>query len=339
MVDNLFIACYNEVVQKSKNTLKGGVYILNYNIIEVQSQEILPHIAEKMRYKTELLPYISKAYIKRYKHLKGKNEAEKEIIRRANNRIENLKNCSTNIFTDEEGNILASNSCHQRLCPICNYKKSTITWHKINSIVEMLPDKKWILITLTVKNVKSKQLDNAINSMLKSFRRMINRNTWKKSIKGGFRSLEVTYNAEKDSYHPHIHILCCVDSDYFTTEKYIDFDELRQMWQQSAKLDYHCNVDIRAIKEAEKKNAVAEVAKYAVELSSVLEGNITAKRQEAIETIFHSIHGRRLIAMFGAVKAKAKELLIDLDSEEESTTGTMKYFIEWTGNRYEKKNI
>ena len=50
--------------------------------------------------------------------------------------------------------------------------------------------------------------------------------------KGYVRKLEVTYNAERDDYHPHFHVLIAVNRSYFKdTKTYISQKEWLNLWR------------------------------------------------------------------------------------------------------------
>lgn len=61
--------------------------------------------------------------------------------------------------------------------------------------------------TTTVKNVVGEKLGEELTNLTKSFDRLFRRAKVKKAVIGYLRAIEVTYNAERDDYHPHIHIV------------------------------------------------------------------------------------------------------------------------------------
>ena len=135
---------------------------------------------------------------------------------------------------------------------------------------ERQPKAKFIFLTLTVKNVVGEELSAELSRLTKSFDRLFKRAKVKKAVIGYLRAIEVTYNAERDDYHPHIHVLLMVKASYFGGDYYISQDEWTAMWQQSAKLDYKPIVDVRKVKPNQRKaknemdlrGAIVETAKY-----------------------------------------------------------------------------
>lgn len=278
------------------------------NTKESQSQENIDHYIEKlqdrMKIKENLVPYITKIY---------KNEYDTNFLIKSRNQnlIEAFKSCGKELFWN--GNrIIGASFCRQRICPVCNLRKSNITYHKIASIVEAMENKEFVLITLTIKNCQTTWLQNAIDHLMKSFHKLVNRKTWRKAFDGYFRTLEITYNTDDNTFHPHIHILANCNKDYFKVS-YIDNDKLRKMWTESAELQYYVQTDIRKV---ENEKGIAEVAKYAVKMSSILSNQVNSQRLKATQILLSVLKNRRLVASGGNISKIAKALKINLDEEE-----------------------
>lgn len=302
--------------------------MFDYSIAEITRQDILPKLSERMKYKDLLAPYIKKIY-------KSKYDSNFLLSDRCKDKIKNFEECGTNLLIDENGHITGANFCKQRLCPVCNYRRSTLMWHKINEIVGQFKENQFVFITLTVKNCKDVELNNTINHILQSFRRITNRKTWQKNFIGYVRGLEITYNSKENTYHPHIHILAVTSEEYYKSD-YVDIHTLRKWWTESAELDYFVQVNIEAVKD--KKKAVAEVAKYAVKMSSVLESGISSQTLRATQIIASCIENRRLIATGGAITKAAQTLKINLENDEdfnvwEARKSSSMYL--WNGGEYE----
>lgn len=275
----------------------------NYNIENQKSQSILEKMQDRMKHKEQLLPYLSIVY------KSGKEDLTGERLEK---KIQNLKNCATELMIhDETGQITGANFCKHRLCPVCNYRRSTMLWHKVNSVISEIKTD-FLLITLTVRNCSAEKLQENIDSILESFHRITSRRKWKEYFKGFIRGLEITYNAQEDTFHPHLHILVATDSAYFK-EKYLDVHTLRTWWTESARLDYYVQVDIRKVKNPE--NAIAEVVKYAVKTADILENGQDEKRIKATQTLYNAISNRRLMSTGGNIKKMARIKKINLDDD------------------------
>ena len=157
-------------------------------------------------------------------------------------RADRMHRCSDylvfgDVVNPETGEVVrklqAAEFCRDRLCPMCQWRKSLVTFAQVSEIMdwvdahhagEFIP----IFLTLTMKNVPSAELGSAITTILQSWSRMMNkagnRKPWRVAA-GWFRALEVTYNKDANTWHPHIHAVLLVPADYFTNpDKYIDHD-------------------------------------------------------------------------------------------------------------------
>lgn len=216
----------------------------------------------------------------------------------------------------------AAQFCRDRLCPMCQWRKSLVTFHQLSEIMdrvdadhpnEFIP----IFLTLTMKNVPSAELGSAITTILQSWSRMMNkagnRKPWRVAA-GWFRSLEITYNPDTAEWHPHIHAILLVPADYFTdADKYIDHDAWVAEWRRALRADYDPSVDVRTIK-ADRAHAVAEVSKYAVKPGEWVNLDDADGTDERVGLLAVELKGRRLTA-FGGVMKEARAALKQEDAE------------------------
>jgi len=96
--------------------------------------------------------------------------------------------------------------CKQRFCTVCNRVR---TAHYINAYSKIIDSfDKPFMLTLTIRNCKGIHLRENIQQM-QSFFRFFNKKQSKSGYKNKYlRKLEVTFNHEKTTYHPHYHIVC-----------------------------------------------------------------------------------------------------------------------------------
>ena len=274
----------------------------DYNtILSEKSQEKIKRLINRVNYKEHLIYPVTEV-------LKDTSWKAEE-----SDKIKRFQDCGKFVTIDPEtGNILKANFCKQRLCPVCNYIKSSVNWHKIKNCVEWIKEREqgvnFIFMTLTVKNCTHEELSKTINTIVEGFRRLTNRKSWKRTVTGAIRGLEITYNEKENTFHPHIHILASVPADYFLQEsgKYITIEQLRNWWSESARLDYFVQVDIKAINQTD--NAIAEVAKYSIKMADILKADCCDEMIEATRTVYRCTYGRRLIATLGNFKTAMKEL-------------------------------
>lgn len=203
-----------------------------------------------------------------------------------------------------------ANFCKNRLCPMCAWRRSLKIFGQVSKIMDYLGDQyHYLFLTLTIKNVYFEDLNRTIDEMMRGFKLLMQSKRIKKSVLGAFRGLEVTFNHDDGSFHPHFHIILAVNKSYFHSREYIQKDEFIALWKRSMKLDYDPIIDIRKIHNKVSK-AVAEVAKYTVkDKDYVLEDkDLQDKLVQAFSTV---LHRRRLISYTGIFREIHKFLNLD----------------------------
>jgi len=152
--------------------------------------------------------------------------------------------------------------------------------------------------------------------MQHSLKKMMKRRGVKRAVRSWFRGLEITYNAERDDYHPHYHLLLLVPKAYFDHKRglYIDQSTWLSMWQEATGMKEITQVDIRGAKKRRNgaiESVSAEVAKYATKPSTYVNrepsGDFTAN-SEVVKTLHIALKGRRLVAFGGLFGQLRKEL-------------------------------
>ncbi len=113
--------------------------------------------------------------------------------------------------------LVAAIFCQCRLCPLCQWRRSLIMFHQVKALahehIQHFKSDITLLLTLTVPNVPASELSERIGLMQKSWHKLMMRNPVKRVCRSWFRALEITYNAERDDYHPHFHVLIMVPLD------------------------------------------------------------------------------------------------------------------------------
>jgi len=252
-----------------------------------------------------------------------------------------LKTCGTYLKFFEcpqghkEGTFLkGANFCKIRLCPMCQWRRSLFVFRQFlivaHQVQEICPGTKYVFITLTGKNVSASVLPAELTHYIKSFRRLLTYKVINKSIKGTFRSLEITYNSETDTYHPHLHIIGVVNKSYFKKDDYISQRKLTDLWQKAFQIDYTPTVHIRKVRPKNKhqktvlqevntldnnlSGAAAEVAKYSVKFNDIFKAK---NKEEVVHVLDGALKSRRLLAYTGVMKDAYQRLkLQDVDSSD-----------------------
>lgn len=199
-------------------------------------------------------------------------------------RAERVRDCGTDLYFKEyeDGTMKlhSANFCKVRLCPMCSWRRSKKIFGQVSAVMDSLVADaehhyRFLFLTLTLENVPSDDLSNTIDGILYSFKKLTYRKEFKKSVKGWFRALEVTYNIVRDDFHPHIHCILVVPDYYFnTSEYYLSQKKWTEIWKDCLNVDYTPIVNVKAIKDLSGgnnlKKGVCEVSKYAVKPADIL---------------------------------------------------------------------
>lgn len=217
--------------------------------------------------------------------------------------------CASSV-TEEEGRY-KSKYCKHRWCLVCNRIKTAKYMNDYLPIFETFQDKRFV--TLTIPNVPADQLSQAIDQMNKDWYKI--RDAMRKSgnLIKGVRKLEVTYNAQRNDYHPHYHIICEGQNNASEIiDRWLKLDPARASWCQDEK-----QADEASIKE---------LFKYFTKLTSNSSKDpfLTVP---AMDHIFITLRGKRVFQSFGFVKKPQKALDfndINLDYSVKEYNATLK---------------
>lgn len=256
-----------------------------------------------------------------------------------------LLDCSTILSFDRLENkklrLKFMNSCRVRLCPLCSWRRAKKTFYNTMRIVDWLKnhDKeyKYIFVTLTVKNCTGDELNDTVNLLYKSWDRFMHDKIVAKTSKGYCRCMEITHDANRtitekmyllaskyydkrglkvgdenpnfDMFHPHFHVLFCVNKSYFS-KGYVKHDIWVDIWQRCLQVDYSPSVYIEACKSADAK-VVAEVSKYAVKDTDLVVHDDWDLTVESVRVLDRVLANRRLIAYGGNMKYAFQQLKLE----------------------------
>lgn len=96
--------------------------------------------------------------------------------------------------------------CGNRWCLVCSAIRTARIWQKHGPVVESW--RKAQFMTVTRRNVTAAELPREIASMLKDAAKIADAMRNRDGVKFvALRKLEVTYNADTDTYHPHFHFI------------------------------------------------------------------------------------------------------------------------------------
>ena len=233
----------------------------------------------------------------------------------------------------KEKKLVSANFCKYRLCPMCSWRRSLKCFSNMMKIMDVCLDPgklkkfedvtgsdhytgkyEFLFVTLTVVNCSNEQLSQTIDELFSGYQKMVRSLRVKRSVKGWYRALEVTYNEEEDTFHPHLHCIWIVPSSFFKDPGlYISQRELTAIWKKSMGLAYGPIVDVRKIKTEDGTaqgiaRAVAEATKYTVKDGDFVDPCDIEKSKYLTKVIDSALKARRLVS-FGGVLKKIRSYL------------------------------
>ena len=253
--------------------------------------------------------------------------------------------------------------CKILLCPFCMTRKSILLGNNLFKVMKYGAEEhefEYIHLVLAQENCKIIELEKNINVMLKAFQKFVNRDIFQAkrngTIKGWFRNLEITFNRDEKTFHPHFHIILAVEKSYFSKELnskgYLTQEKALKMWRECLGVDYMPTAHLNKIyyldengnkvKEFDSdddtalKKSVKEASKYITKALEILALKDEKLQKKVLKNMLKALSNRRLFAYGGElkkIKAKLKledeekSNLINIGDEEIDTTD-MEYLLE-----------
>lgn len=207
---------------------------------------------------------------------------------------QNTAGC-TSYVVEEEGRY-KSKYCHNRWCLVCNRIKTAKYINEYTPIINSFAEKRFL--TLTTPNVPASKLKATIEQMNKQWYQIRDQHR-KSGIKlKGVRKLEVTYNPDRDDYHPHYHIV--IEGNQADGQKIInDWIEKDNARSHKAQDNAECT-----------EGSLKELFKYFTKITSDNK-NQDSITIPALDHIFVTLKGKRVFQSFGITK---KQALPDLET-------------------------
>lgn len=232
-----------------------------------------------------------------------------EFMEDKNLKLDRLKECGNFIkFQSSEDKtkfILAGgNFCKNRFCPFCSWlkaKRTAFELLELIKVVEYTEKLAFIFITLTVPNVPKESLREEIENFNISFNRLWKAKEFKAFNKGFIRKLEVTYNEERNDYHPHFHLVVAVNKSYFKSRDYMSKRRLLELWQRATRNPAITQVDIKPCRMDTVKQ-VMELATY-----SAKQGELYSSK-EVFDGFYEGLFRKKLLVYNGIFKEYKKKI-------------------------------
>lgn len=277
----------------------------------------------------------------KYTEKKQRNQVFQKFIKRhiGENQMDLVQDCNTFLSfvadkTLEKQKLYKANSCKNRFCPVCAWRKARKDALGLSLIMQYIKQqerKEFIFLTFTTPNVQNEQLEDEIKHYNKSFKKMVERKKVKSIIKGYVRKLEITYNKKRDDYNPHFHVLIAVNKSYFTDKRYyISQQEWLDLWRDVTGISEITQVQVQKIRQNNNKE-LYEMAKYSGKDSDYL------INQKVFDAFYKSLKGKQVLVYSGLFK-EARKLLkngdLDYLKEIDPTEYIYQIFYIWKQKEY-----
>lgn len=247
-----------------------------------------------------------------------------------NKRAKNTWYCGRKLFfkenvTTESKKLRYANFCKNPLCPECAWRKSLKNKAILNEVIAMALSRnkgsRLVFVTLTMENciADAENLKEALKVLNGAFKKFVDymRKTRGKVFIGGFKKIEITYNEETNTFHPHIHFLMNVSEKYFQTGEtfYLDHEKLVKLWTKWLKQEKPASVRLTAVPERELAESIKEMAKYVVKANEYLtdDDELTDKLCDIYE---EALHRKRMTDYIGEWRDIHSEVIADKDEED-----------------------
>lgn len=227
----------------------------------------------------------------------------KHFSKKTLGRIQECGNFIQSVLTADKsaGKVVKANRCKNRFCPICLATRSRKQGFLLGVVLETLKenyDYKFLFLTLTVPNVAGDRLLEELQKQYESLKRFIQRKEFKNISKGYVRKTEITYNHERNDFHPHIHMLIAVENDYFQNPKsYVKQERWLEIWQKCKRDDSITQVHIKKANE----ESYRELAKYEAKDLEYLNYS-----QEVFDVFYEALYGRKTLTYNGCFQEHKK---------------------------------
>lgn len=219
-------------------------------------------------------------------------------------------NCGSHIAL-QNGAIKEANFCRDRFCPMCTARRTRKLEQQNMAAYQYIKDHnegaRMLFLTLTVPNVQLWQLRKTLRAMSEGWNRLRNdRNFKKQPVIGFFRKLEVTYNEETRTYHPHYHILLTVNGHFTSIRNIVSW------WSRAMRYETSLVCHIKAVRG--DMDSIKEMSKYMTKPDDVLSTCLDSDTWFMLRAAFSQV---KEVTYAGCWRVARRELgYIDIDQDD-----------------------
>ena len=210
-------------------------------------------------------------------------------------------NCSS--LLQQQENEITSRYCKHRWCRICNRIRTGKLINGYAKPLEEMKDKQFV--TLTVKNVPGEFLKQTIKNMIADFKRIQDlRRKQKKEALKCIRKIECTYNPDTKEFHPHFHVIiegfrpgCELICEWLKRNPtaVLEAQDIRECYEPIELFKYFTKLTSKSAKDTKHYKGSKLI-------------NDEWHYPEALDFIFRTIEGIRIIQPMGGVKMVSDEI-------------------------------
>ena len=228
--------------------------------------------------------------------------------------------------------------CKQRLCPCCAWRRSVRDAQTIAAIsaAAAADGLHMVFVTLTVPNVRGCDLPDTIRHINQSFARLRAYKSCKTLLMNTIRKLEITYNRQMETYHPHLHVLCYVNTNYFSGRGYCSHDTLLDAWRRATGQPQITQVDVRRCRDYGDTDAIRELAKYNAKASDY------TSSQQVMDDLYLALKNTHLMDFSGKMREYRRDYdagRLDQYIDREDTQYTLRVVYEWLAGDYVETDV
>jgi hypothetical protein len=202
--------------------------------------------------------------------------------------------------------------CGTRFCSVCNGIRTN---KLINKLQPVMDGRKWWMVVLSCQNVPEYQLRDEVERYKDTLSRIDKHFKNNKCKKGnGFYVFEITYNEEKNTYHPHIHLM--IDNDV-TANLILD---LWLKYNKPGKVKHYALRDkgnkVTPFDESKGNGIVVEMVKYLTKVVKVDKDNKEINANcRALNVAYNALNGLRIYQSFGDLRNIAEPTEEEISQE------------------------
>jgi len=170
----------------------------------------------------------------------------------------------------------AEHSCSVRVCPHDSRRRSLILAGRMEKFLFGMTGLRYVVFA----ERNTLDLREGVRLLWESWTSLRRSVRWKKYVRGCIVAMEVTYNREEGTWHPHLNVL--MEGEYFP------FEELNQAWIAATEGRGQTSF-IRAA----DVGTVRELIKYVTKISDLM------GKPEALDEFLSAVFRRRLVRTYG----------------------------------------